>query len=128
MPERFFIIDGHSHCYQAYYAISGLTSPGGIPVNAVYGFTGMLRRLIREKMPEYLAVAFDSSGPTFRHAQYTEYKAHRKETPEDLTVQFPLIIKMLEAYRVPVYSCEGYEADDIIGTLAKQASKKGVET
>ncbi|MFN3467927.1 MAG: 5'-3' exonuclease, partial [Candidatus Brocadiales bacterium] len=80
MPERFFIIDGHSQCYQAYYAISDLTSPKGIPVNAVYGFTNMLRRLLKEQKPEYLAVVFDSSGPTFRHLQYEAYKAHRKET------------------------------------------------
>ncbi|MFQ5862836.1 MAG: DNA polymerase I [Candidatus Brocadiales bacterium] len=128
MPGKFFIIDGHSHCYQAYYAISDLTSPNGTPVNAVYGFTGMLRRLLREQRPEYLAVAFDSSGPTFRHAQYTEYKAHRKETPDDLVAQLPIIFKILEAYGIPIYSYEGYEADDIIGTLAKQASKKKVET
>lgn len=128
MPERFFIIDGHSHCYQAYYAISDLTSPDGVPVNAVYGFTGMLRKLLREQHPEYLAVAFDSSGPTFRHEKYNEYKAHRKETPEDLMVQIPLILQILDAYRIPVYSYEGYEADDIIGTLAKQASKMNVET
>ncbi|MEE9583973.1 MAG: DNA polymerase I [Candidatus Brocadiales bacterium] len=128
MPERLFIIDGHSHCYQAYYAISGLTSPDGTPVNAVYGFTGMLRKLLREQKPEYLAVAFDSSGPTFRHEQYAEYKAHRKETPDDLIAQLPLISKILEAYGIPVYSHEGYEGDDVIGTLAKQASKKHLET
>ncbi|MCQ4573834.1 MAG: DNA polymerase I [Candidatus Brocadiales bacterium] len=128
MPERLFIIDGHSHCYQAYYAISGLTSPAGTPVNAVYGFIGMLRKLIREQNPEYLAVAFDSKGPTFRHESYAEYKANRKETPDDLEVQFPLIFRVLEAYGIPVYSCEGYEGDDVIGTLAKQASKKHVET
>ncbi len=128
MPEKLFIIDGHSHCYQAYYAISDLTSPDGTPVNAVYGFVGMLKRLIREQGPEYLVVAFDSKGPTFRHERYVEYKAHRKETPDDLVVQIPLILRILEAYRIPSYACEGYEADDIIGTLARQASGKNIET
>ncbi len=128
MPKRLFIIDGHSHCYQAYYAIAGLTSPDGTPVNAVYGFVGMLRKLIREQKPEYLVVAFDSKGPTFRHEQYAEYKATRKETPDDLIAQFPLIFEILGAYGIPVYACKGYEADDIIGTLARQASQKNVET
>ncbi len=128
MPEKLFIIDGHFHCYQAYYAISDLTSPDGTPVNAVYGFVGMLKKLIREQGPEYLVVAFDTKGPTFRHERYVEYKAHRKETPDDLIVQIPLIFRILEAYGIPFYSCEGYEADDIIGTLARQASEKNVET
>ncbi|MDO8136742.1 MAG: DNA polymerase I [Candidatus Brocadiales bacterium] len=128
MSERLFIIDGHSHCYQAYYAISDLTSPKGLPINAVYGFVGMLRKLIRDQKPDYLVAVFDTSGPTFRHAQYTAYKAHRKETPDDLNVQIPLIFKILEAYHIPIYFYEGYEADDVIGTLAKQASMKKIET
>jgi DNA polymerase-1 len=127
MPERFFIIDGHSQCYQAYYAISDLTSPRGIPVNAVYGFTLMLRKLLKEQTPEYLVAVFDSEGPTFRHLQYEAYKAHRKETPGDFTVQIPFIYKILRAYNIPTYEYEGYEADDLIGTLAKQASQQGLE-
>lgn len=127
MPDRFFIIDGHSQCYQAYYAISDLTSPGGIPVNAVYGFTNMLRRLLKEQNPEYLAAVFDSEGPTFRHAQYSAYKAQRKETPSDFSIQLPFICRVLKAYEIPIYVCEGYEADDLIGTIAKQVAQKGLE-
>jgi DNA polymerase-1 len=127
MSERFFIIDGHSQCYQAYYAISDLTSPGGVPVNAVYGFTNMLRKLLREQNPDYVAVAFDSGVPTFRHARYSDYKAHRKETPGDFAIQLPLIYKLLNAYNIPIYACEGYEADDLIGTLGKQAAQRGMD-
>ena len=127
MPERFFIIDGHSQSYQAYYAISDLTSPKGIPVNAVYGFTNMLRRLLKEQRPEYLAVVFDSGAPTFRHAQYSAYKAHRKETPDDFSIQIPFIHKVLRAYNIPVYVCEGYEADDLIGTVARQVAQRGLD-
>ena len=127
MPDRFFIIDGHSQCYQAYYAISDLTSPKGVPVNAVYGFTNMLRRLLKEQRPEYLAVVFDSGGPTFRHAQYSAYKAHRKETPDDFSIQMPFIHRILRAYNIPVYVCEGYEADDLIGTVARQVAQKGLD-
>ncbi len=127
MPERFFIIDGHSQCFQAYYAISDLTSPRGVPVNAVYGFTNMLRKLLREQKPEYLAAVFDSGGPTFRHAQYGAYKAHRKEAPDDFSIQIPLIHRILRAYNIPVYMCEGYEADDLIGTIARQAAQKGMD-
>lgn len=127
MPERFFIIDGHSQCYQAYYAISDLTSPRGVPVNAVYGFTNMLRKLLREQNPNYLIVVFDSAGPTFRHVQYSEYKAHRKEAPEDFSTQLPFIHKILRAYNIPTYVCEGYEADDLIGTISRQVAQKGID-
>ncbi len=127
MPKRFFIIDGHSQSYQAYYAISDLTSPRGLPVNAVYGFTNMLRKLLKDQNPDYLAAVFDSAGPTFRHVQYVKYKAHRKETPDDFSAQLPLIHRVLEAYGIPIYVCGGYEADDLIGTIAKQATQEGLE-
>lgn len=128
MSERFFIIDGHSHCYQAYYAITAkLTTPDGKPVNAVYGFTRMLQKLLREQRPEYIAIVFDTKWTTHRHASYSEYKANRKSTPDELQIQIPLIYKVTRAFRIPVYAVKGYEADDIICTLVKMLSDKDVE-
>ena len=128
MSERFFIIDGHSQCYQAFYAITArLTTPDGKPANAVYGFTRMLQKLLREHHPEYVVVVFDTKLITHRHLSYREYKANRKPTPDELQVQIPLIYKVVRAYNIPIYAAKGYEADDIIGTLVKLLSDKYVE-
>lgn len=128
MSERFFIIDGHSHCYQAFYAITArLTTPDGKPANAVYGFTRMLQKLLREQHPEYIIVVFDTKFVTHRHTAYGEYKANRKPMPDELMVQFPLIYKVVRAYHIPVFASKGYEADDVIGTVVKMLSGKGVE-
>ena len=129
MPERFFIVDGHSHCYQAFYAITArLTTPGGKPANAVYGFTRMLQKLLREQRPEYAAVVFDTRLATHRHKEYEPYKAHRKPMPDDLRVQIPLIYKVVRTFNIPVYASMGFEADDLICTLVKLLSDKDVET
>ncbi|OQY98635.1 MAG: DNA polymerase I [Candidatus Brocadia sp. UTAMX2] len=128
MSERFFIIDGHSQCYQAFYAITArLTTPDGKPVNAVYGFTRMLQKLLREYQPEYIAVVFDTKGITHRHSSYREYKANRKPTPDELQAQIPLIYKIVRAFNIPVYAVKGCEADDIIGTLVTLLSDKPIE-
>ncbi|HQU31100.1 MAG: DNA polymerase I [Planctomycetia bacterium] len=128
MSERFFIIDGHSQCYQAFYAITArLTTSEGTPVNAVYGFTRMLQKLLREHHPEYIAVVFDTKGITHRHSRYREYKANRKPTPDELQIQIPLIYKIVRAFNIPIYAAKGYEADDVIGTLVKLLSEKPVE-
>ncbi|MBI4228045.1 MAG: DNA polymerase I [Candidatus Omnitrophica bacterium] len=125
---RLFLIDGTSYTYRAFYAIRSLSTSQGLPTNAVYGFLLMLRRLLELEQPEYLGVAFDLKGPTFRHAQYKEYKVRRKPMPDPLVSQLPLIRDLLAAYRVPVYDCQGYEADDVLGTLARQAVERGVDT
>ena len=128
MPERFFIIDGHSHCYQAFYAITArLTTPDGKPANAVYGFTRMLQKLLREHRPEYLVLVFDTKWATHRHNKYSSYKANRKPTPDELQVQIPLIYKVVRAYNIPIYAAKGYEADDVIGSLVNILSDKQVE-
>ncbi|MFH1867438.1 MAG: DNA polymerase I [Candidatus Omnitrophota bacterium] len=128
MSKRLFLIDGNSFCYRAYYAIKGLTNSKGFPTNAVYGFVTMLNKIIESEKPDYLAVSFDLKGPTFRHKKYAEYKVHRKPMPDDLVVQLPVIKKVLEAFNMPIYEKEGFEADDIIGTIAKRATKSGIET
>ncbi len=127
MSKKFFIIDGHSQLYQAYYAISGLTTPSGKPINAVYGFTRMLRKILKEDRPYYMAIAFDSKGPTFRHKEYESYKAHRKPTPEDLVSQIPLMFDVIRAYNIPIFAIQGFEADDIIGTISKKVSMECIE-
>jgi DNA polymerase-1 len=128
MPERFFILDGHSHCYQAYYAITAkLTTPDGKPANAVYGFTRMLQKLLREHHPEYVVVVFDTKYATHRHNSYAEYKANRKPTPDELQAQIPLIYKVVRAHNIPIYAARGYEADDIISALVKKLSGKNLE-
>ncbi len=127
MSENFFIIDGHSQLYQAYYAISGLTTPTGQPINAVYGFTRMLRKIFREDKPCYMAIAFDSKGPTFRHTVYEKYKEHRSPTPEDLKSQIPLMFDVINAYKIPFFAIQGFEADDIIGTISKKVSMANIE-
>jgi len=126
-PGRVFLIDGMSHIFRSYYAIRGLTNSQGVPTNAVYGFANMLRKLIRQYQPQYLAVVFDGSQPTFRHEAFQNYKANRTAMPEDLAVQFPHIRRLCEALRIPILEMERYEADDIIGTFACRASEKNLE-
>ena len=124
--KRLFLIDGMSHIYRAYYAIRGLSNSRGLPTNAVYGFTSMLRKLIEEQKPDYIGVAFDLEGPTVRHEKFESYKATRKPMPDDLTQQLPYIRRVCDVFRVPVITYQGYEADDIIGTLARQAVHRGM--
>jgi DNA polymerase-1 len=126
--KRLFLIDGMSHIYRAYYAIRSLTNSKGMPTNAIYGFTSMLRKLIQDQKPEYIAVAMDLEGPTVRHEQYEAYKATRKPMPEDLVPQIPFIMKICQVFCVPVISHERYEADDVIGTLSSKAAEHGLKS
>lgn len=127
MKKRFFIIDGHAQMFRAFYALPRLTTPSNQPINAVYGFTAMLRKLIREERPDYLVVTFDSKHPTFRHISYKDYKINRGPMPYELQQQIPLIERIIKAYNIPIYTCEGYEADDIIGTIVKRLSNEEIE-
>lgn len=127
MPGKFVIIDGSSLVHRAFYALPLLTTATGQYTNAVYGFTTMLIKLLADIKPDGVAVAFDKSRVTFRNASYAEYKAHRKPTPRELTEQFPLVQELLRAFGIAVLEEAGFEADDIIGTLACQAAKAGQE-
>jgi DNA polymerase-1 len=122
-----FLVDGSSQMYRAYHAIRGLTGPDGKSTNAVYGFTTMLRKLIADQKPEYIAASFDLAGPTFREALAADYKANRAPMPSDLAEQAPLVREACEAMGVPVLTFERFEADDVIGTLAMQAREKGYD-
>jgi len=127
MPKKLFLIDAHSHCYRAYYAIPQLSAPDGRPTNAVLGFTNILFKILREQQPDHIAVAFDSKGPLFRHEQYEKYKANRKAMPDDLSLQIEVIKQIVEACNIPMIAKPGFEADDIIGTLARQGAEKNID-
>ena len=130
MKENLAIIDGKSVFYRAYYAMRNLSLPDGTPSGAVYGFATMLIEIIEKLEPEYIAVAWDKSKTNIakRKAIYNEYKANRAPSPEDFRVQIPLLRKLLDAWHIPLYEYDNYEADDIIGTLAKDAANQGLRT
>ncbi|MFN7170840.1 MAG: 5'-3' exonuclease H3TH domain-containing protein [Candidatus Omnitrophota bacterium] len=117
--KKLFILDGNSFCYRAYYAIKGLSNSKGMPTNAIYGFVNMLNKIIREEKPDYLAVAFDMKGPTFRHRLFEEYKIKRPPMPKDLQEQLEIIKEIVQAYNIPVFEQEGYEADDVMATMVE---------
>ncbi len=123
--KKIYLIDGSAYIYRAYHAVRGLSNSQGLPTNAVFGFTNMLIKLIKEKSPEYLMIFFDVKGPTFRHKMYGEYKANRPPMPEDLSIQIPHIKNIVSAFNLPSMEKQGYEADDLIGTVAKKAEDKG---
>jgi DNA polymerase-1 len=123
--DKLVIIDGNSIANRAFYALPLLSNSSGLHTNAVYGFTTMLLRLIEEEKPTHFLVAFDAGKITFRHKDYTEYKGGRSKTPPELSEQFPLIKELLKAFQIPQFELEGYEADDIIGTLTRLADEKG---
>ncbi|WP_166242254.1 DNA polymerase I [Paenibacillus turpanensis] len=125
--SKLIILDGNSIASRAFYATPPLTNKAGTPTNAVFGFTNMLLRLIREEQPTHFLVAFDAGKITFRHEGYTEYKGGRAKTPPELSIQFPLIKELLDAFSIQRFELEGYEADDIIGTLTKAADEQGQE-
>jgi DNA polymerase-1 len=122
-----YLIDAHALIFQVFHAIGSMSSPSGLPTNALFGFTRDLLFLRNERKPTYLVCAFDVSGPTFRDHLYTEYKAHRSPMPDDLCLQIGPIHQLLEAMRVPVLGVQGYEADDVIATVAAAGAKKGLE-
>jgi DNA polymerase-1 len=126
-PQRIYLIDGSSYIYRAYYAIRQLSNSKGVATNAVFGFTNMLLKVVREERPDHLAVIFDAKGPSFRKEIYSEYKANRAAMPEDLRPQIPLIKEVVKAFNMPALELVGYEADDIIATLAKRFAGRGME-
>jgi DNA polymerase-1 len=125
-PQRIYLIDGSSYIYRAYFAIRQLSNSKGVATNAVFGFTNMLLKVMREENPDHLAVIFDAKGPSFRKEIYPEYKANRSAMPEDLRPQIPLIKEVVRAFNMPALELAGYEADDIIATLARRFAERGM--
>jgi DNA polymerase I len=127
--ERLMLLDGYGLVYRGYFALPPLTTSRGDLVNGVFGFASIVLRGIQDLQPDYLAVSFDLPGPTFRHAQYADYKATRVKMPDDLRDQFPKVREVVKALRIPVYEMPGYEADDVIGTITSQLdARDDVET
>ena len=130
--ERVYLIDSMSHIFRAYFApmsgrVDPLTNSQGQVTQAVFIFTSMLRKLLQDEKPHYIAAVFESGEKTFRHETFTDYKAHRAEMPEDLSSQLPYIIRVCEVYNIPILNAPGFEADDVIGTLAIQAAERGLQ-
>ncbi|MDP2941770.1 MAG: DNA polymerase I [Candidatus Omnitrophota bacterium] len=123
--KRLYLVDATAFCYRAFYAVRGLSTSFGQPTNAIYGFVNILRKILKEEHPEYLAVCFDVSRQTFRQKKFSAYKIHRPPMPDDLKSQIPLIREIVSAYGIAMVEKEGFEADDIIATLAKRAKADG---
>ena len=129
-PKKLFLLDAFALIYRAYFAFSNnhRVNSKGLNTSAMFGFTNTLLELLRKEKPTHIAVVFDTAKPTQRHVEFAEYKAHREEMPEDLSKSIPYIIRLIEGFNIPVISLDGFEADDIIGTLAKMAEPKGFTT
>ena len=127
-PKKLFLVDAMGFVFRAFFApMARLNSPTGLPTKVPYLFSNMLRKLVREAQPDYIAVVFDPRGPTFRDKLFTEYKAQRPPMPEDLSVQLPFVRRVCEAMRLPTIEVAGYEADDVIGALARQAAERKLD-
>ncbi len=127
MSEKLVLIDGHSILFRAFYGMPlAMTAPDGTHTNAVYGFLTILHKVVEEEKPEYLAVAFDLAAPTFRHKLYPDYKGTRQKAPEEFHEQVPVMKQLLADMEIPVLTAEGWEADDILGTLARDAEGRGI--
>src|SRR5256886_9400743 len=122
-----FLIDGSNNVYRSYFAIRNLTNSSGLATNAVYGFTNMLRKLLKDYNPDCIAVAFDIGRSTTRHEAFADYKKDRRPMPDDLAVQLPFVNEALEGFRIPVIGVEDWEADDLIGSLACNARDRGYD-
>ncbi len=127
MDKKLFLLDAYALIFRAYYAFisNPMTNSKGVPTSTVFGFTLALEEVLRKEDPTHIAVVFDPPGPTFRHHMFPDYKAHRDATPEDIKTAIPYIKNLLDAFNIPVLEEAGFEADDVIGTMAKQAEKEG---
>ena len=124
---KLMVIDGNSILNRAFYGIKLLTTKDGLPTNAVYGFLNILLKLTDEEKPDALCVTFDRKAPTFRHLAYEGYKAQRKGMPDELAAQLPVIKDVLDAMNIPRYELDGWEADDLIGTIAARDAARSEE-
>src|SRR5438034_10995210 len=124
MEKKLFLLDGMALVYRAHFAFIArpILTSRGVNTSALYGFTQTLLEILKNQQPTHIAVAFDTEAPTQRHADYPEYKATRQVMPEDLSQALPHVERMLAAFKIPVLMCDGFEADDIIGTLVRRAA------
>ena len=131
MPKKqtVYLVDGSALIYRAFFAFirNPLINSKGEDTSATFGFVNSVLKLIKDEHPDYLAIVFDTKAPTFRHERYEEYKSTRAKMPDELVAQLPRIFEAVEALNIPCFSLDGYEADDIIGTMAKRAEREGFE-
>ena len=130
MEKKLFLLDGMALAYRAHFALIArpIYSSKGVNTSALYGFTQTVLEILKNQQPTHIAVAFDTDAPTQRHTDFADYKATRQAMPEDLVQALPHVRRMLDAFRIPVLTCDGYEADDIIGTLVRRAEKEGFKS
>ena len=128
--QKLFLLDAYALIYRSYYAFikNPRINSKGLNTSAIMGFLNTLNEVLTKEKPTHIGVAFDPHGPTFRSEAFPEYKAQREETPEDIRKAVPIIKDLLKAYRIPILQVDGFEADDVIGTLAKKAGSNGIET
>src|SRR4051812_21806014 len=128
--KKLFLLDAYALIYRAYFAFSNSPriNSKGFNTSAIFGFTNTLLEILNKEKPTHIAVVFDVEGPTQRHEEFIEYKANREEMPEDLRASIPLIVDLIKAFNIEVMGVEGYEADDVIGTLARKAEAAGFTT
>ena len=127
MSEKIVLVDGHSIINRAFYGVPDLTNKDGLHTNGIFGFVNILFKILDEEKPDYLTVAFDVHHPTFRHEMFTEYKGNRKGMPQELHEQVPVLKELLTAMGIKIMELPGYEADDLLGTVAKRSEEKGME-
>ena len=129
-PKKLFLLDAMALIYRAYFAFSKnpRINSKGLNTSAMFGFTNTLLEILNKEKPTHIAVAFDTAAPTQRHTDFAAYKAQREAIPEDLAASIPYVMRIIEAFNIPVLVKDGFEADDIIGTLAKKAEKEGFVT
>src|SRR3974390_1967555 len=130
MVKKLFLLDGMALVYRAHFALIGrpIFNSKGVNTSALYGFTQTLLEILRNQQPTHIAVAFDTDAPTHRHTEFADYKATREAMPEELSQALPHVRRMLQAFNIPVLICDGFEADDIIGTLVRRAEKEGFQS
>ena len=128
--KNLFLLDAYALIYRGYYALikNPRVNSKGMNTSAILGFVNTLEEVLKKENPQFIAVGFDPSGPTFRHEAYPAYKAQREETPEDIRKSVPIIKKIIQAYNIPILEVPGYEADDVIGTMALKAGASGIPT
>src|ERR1700736_743560 len=128
IKKKLFLVDAMAHIYRAFYApMVRMNTSAGVPTTVPFLFNNILRRILKDYQPDYVGIVFDTSKPTFRDKLFEEYKAHRPKMPDELSIQLPFVRRLCEAMRLPILEWDGYEADDVLGALAKQATKANVD-
>src|SRR3989338_8644368 len=126
--RKLILVDSNALVHRAFHALPPMNSPKGLPTNAVYGFTAVFLKMLKDIKPDYIAATFDLAAPTFRHEEYEQYKATRVKAAQELYDQIPRVKDIVHAFNIPIFEHEGFEADDLIGTVAQKLRNRDIET